>query len=262
MNKSIVFFDYDGTLVDESEKIYRPTEATLNSIKKLKENGHLAVLATGRAKCYVPQTGIDWDGYITSNGAHAELNGVSVFDKLVPDELVKKLVDKSKEYGYMYVLENQDECYTNGFDNEHFIDTLNFFDIPREHFKRVSEAEKIKAYKMFLTFDNMESFEAIKREFEGEFIMGKHRTNMSCDVDIAGNNKGMSIGKIADAAGVDIKDTYAFGDSINDFEMMKSVGTGIAMGSHIEGLEKLCEFVTETVKNEGITKGLERVGLI
>lgn len=38
MNKGIVFFDFDGTLVDETKKIFRPTETTLESIERLKEN--------------------------------------------------------------------------------------------------------------------------------------------------------------------------------------------------------------------------------
>ena len=61
MNRGIVFFDFDGTLVDETARIYRPTAATKEALRQLKENGYLAVLATGRAKCYVPETGIAWE---------------------------------------------------------------------------------------------------------------------------------------------------------------------------------------------------------
>ena len=37
--KGAVFFDYDGTLADEANGIFLPTEATVNSVKKLKEKG-------------------------------------------------------------------------------------------------------------------------------------------------------------------------------------------------------------------------------
>ena len=39
--KGIVFFDYDGTLTDENEKIFTPTEKTKKAIDALNENGYL-----------------------------------------------------------------------------------------------------------------------------------------------------------------------------------------------------------------------------
>lgn len=262
MSNGIVFFDYDGTLVDESRRIYRPTAATLRAVEELKNNGYLVVLATGRAKCYVPETGIDWDGMITSNGACAEINGARVYNRLVSDELVDELVEKADIIGYKYVLENQEICYTNGLDNEHFLNTLRFFDISREHFHPVSEAKKLTANKMFLTYEQPEVFEKLENEFAGRFIFGQHRHNLSCDVDVAGNSKGIGISEIAAKAGVDMKYTYAFGDSINDYEMLENVAHGIAMGEHRDELLRVCEFVTDTVDNDGIAKGLARLGLI
>ena len=262
MNKGIVFFDFDGTLVDETKKIFRPTETTLESIERLKENGYLTVLATGRAKCYVPQTGIEWDGYITSNGAHAELLGKTVYDRFMPWRLVKRMMDKADDFGYIYVLENQELCYTNGLENANFVKTLSTFDIPDSTFRPVSEADEPPVHKMFLTFERMEAYEDVTREFEGEMVFGMHRTSMSCDADMAGTSKGIGIGRLAEAAGVGIESTYAFGDSVNDYEMLKNVGTGIAMGDHVPSLENVCSFVTETVEHEGITVGLEKAGLL
>lgn len=262
MSKGIVFFDYDGTLVDESHRIYRPTEETLSALDKLRQNGYLAVLATGRAKCYIPDTGIEWDGMITSNGACAEINGKIMYNKLVSDELVTELVERADEIGYKFVLENQDICYTNGLDNKHFIDTLKFFDIRSDHFRPIAEAEKLTANKMFLTYESADVFEKLEREFKGRFIFGQHRHNLSCDVDVEGNSKGCGIRAVAEGAGVDMDNTYAFGDSINDYEMLKNAAHGIAMGEHREELMEVCDFVTDTVENNGVANGLKRLGLI
>lgn len=262
MNRGIVFFDFDGTLVDETKKIYRPTETTLSSIEKLKRNGYLAVLATGRAKCYVPETGIDWDGYITSNGAHAELCGNTVYDRFMPWGIVQRIMDKADAFNYIYVLENQEICYTNGMNDENFVRTLNTFDISGSPFHPVSEAKRPEVHKMFLTFESMDSYRSVTQEFKDELVFGMHRTSLSCDVDMIGTNKGMGIEKLAEAAGVEINSTYAFGDSVNDYEMIKNVGTGIAMGEHVQLLDDVCSFITETVENEGITEGLKRAGII
>ncbi|MEG1441420.1 MAG: HAD hydrolase family protein, partial [Oscillospiraceae bacterium] len=56
--------------------------------------------------------------------------------------------------------------------------------------------------------------------------------------------------------------TYAFGDGDNDYDMLKFVGTGIAMGNHTERLNDIVEMITDTVQNEGIYKGLKKLQLI
>ncbi|MEG2669141.1 MAG: HAD hydrolase family protein, partial [Oscillospiraceae bacterium] len=61
---------------------------------------------------------------------------------------------------------------------------------------------------------------------------------------------------------INISDTYAFGDGDNDYDMLKFVGTGIAMGNHTERLNDIVEMITDTVQNEGIYKGLKKLQLI
>lgn len=44
----------------------------------------------------------------------------------------------------------------------------------------------------------------------------------------------------------------AFGDDVNDINMIKIVGTGVAMGNAIPSLKKIANYVTETNDNNGI----------
>ena len=46
--KGVVFFDYDGTTVDEVDDIATATPKTVESLNKLKENGYLTMLCSGR----------------------------------------------------------------------------------------------------------------------------------------------------------------------------------------------------------------------
>ena len=68
--------------------------------------------------------------------------------------------------------------------------------------------------------------------------------------------------ELIEKLGIDKKDTYAFGDADNDVEMMQAVGTGIAMGRHSEKVGEVASMVTGTVKEEGITMALKKLGLI
>ena len=49
MNKAALFFDVDGTLIDEQTKIV--PESTLRALKQARENGHLVFINTGRTSC-------------------------------------------------------------------------------------------------------------------------------------------------------------------------------------------------------------------
>ena len=49
MKKAALFFDVDGTLIDEQTKIV--PESTLRALKQARENGHLVFINTGRTSC-------------------------------------------------------------------------------------------------------------------------------------------------------------------------------------------------------------------
>ncbi|MBM7655430.1 HAD-IIB family hydrolase [Neobacillus cucumis] len=78
MNKKMVFFDLDGTLLDEEKKILNSTKI---AIKKLQEKHIIPAIATGR-----PPAKIQWilnelniHSYITINGQHAVYEGNEVY---------------------------------------------------------------------------------------------------------------------------------------------------------------------------------------
>ena len=59
-----------------------------------------------------------------------------------------------------------------------------------------------------------------------------------------------------------MKDTYAFGDSMNDYEILKAAGTGIAMGNAVEELKAAADYVTDDIGDAGVYKACVHFGLI
>lgn len=57
-----------------------------------------------------------------------------------------------------------------------------------------------------------------------------------------------------------VSDTYAFGDGLNDLEMIRFVGTGVAMGNAVPELKAAADFVTKPVDEEGISWAVKRTG--
>ena len=89
-----------------------------------------------------------------------------------------------------------------------------------------------------------------------------HRYDAYMDINAKGVSKASGIMKVLELFDIDVKDSYAFGDDLNDVEMLSSVGHGIAMTPHAAALDGIVEYVTDTVANDGIYKALKHYGLI
>lgn len=260
--KGIVFFDYDGTLADEKEGIFLPTAATRQAAAKLRKNGYAVMLCTGRALCYVPECGISFDGYVTSNGAYAEVEKKEVFSDYVDSAELFKLTAAMDELGLYYSLERQDMCYAKDKNEADFRYMLDNFRINPDVFFPLEEKKPEKIAKLLLACADDAKAALLAEKFKGSFVFEKHRKNASYDIGKYGVSKGKAVEAVISSLGISRADTYAFGDGTNDYDFLRAVGHGIAMGYHAPILDEAAEYVTDTVKNEGITKALLKYKLI
>ena len=76
-----------------------------------------------------------------------------------------------------------------------------------------------------------------------------------------GISKALGIGAMLEHYGLQPSDALAFGDHLNDKEMLQYVGTGVAMGNAIPEIKAIAKDVTLDNDNEGIYEYLRRIGL-
>lgn len=55
---------------------------------------------------------------------------------------------------------------------------------------------------------------------------------------------------LSDILNVDIKDTIAIGDNLNDLPMIKEAGLGIGVSNTIEDMVDECDYITKASHNE------------
>ena len=262
MIKGIVFFDYDGTLTDENKGIYRPSETTRNAIKALQKNGYMAVLATGRGKSYLPETGIDFDAFVMNNGAYVEYKNEEIFGYYIDEKIVDDLIEDMDKLSLAYGFDAKESSYTKDYDIPLFKGMAENFDLPRSAFSALAGLNKKEVCKLIMAYNNPEEIEELEEKYKGVLVFDKHRKFYSCDISRFGVNKGIGIEQLAEKLGIDMKNTYAFGDGTNDYDMMKTVAHGVALKDHAEILDEVVELVTDSVENNGVAKGLKALGLI
>ena len=265
-NKGAVFFDVDGTLIDWTKKIYVPTKATKKAIERLKENGYLTILATGRPKNCIDEGILDLglDGYILSNGAYAEIDNKVLFNEPLDNKELKVLLDFLEENNVVYMLEGQEYNYVLDINNNKILELIRDVNLNINRFKDEWDKDTVKVNKIIAVAYDEESFDLVVDRFrkEGYAFMSNLSNGGLFEIYKAKYTKGYGVDHLLNLLDIDKDNAYAFGDGENDIEMFQSVKYGIAMGGYHKRLEPYAYDFTEDVENEGIEKALIRLGII
>lgn len=257
-----VFFDYDGTLVDEKVDIFTPTKETKAALKKIQENGYLVCLATGRSLSYGPDSSVKFDGVITANGAYSCVDGKILSNITFSEKLYNRVRDEFSKRNLQFSFENQEFFYANNIHGTDFLRMLEIFSIGTDNLKPLEELDITTINKALVTFKTEEQLEELREIFKDELVFDRHRNYFSGDVTLKSINKGVGALNVINKLSIPFENTYAFGDGTNDVEMIKSVCHGIAMGISAPEARAAAEYITDTVKNEGVPSALKHYGLI
>jgi Cof subfamily protein (haloacid dehalogenase superfamily) len=74
----------------------------------------------------------------------------------------------------------------------------------------------------------------------------------------AGSSKGAAFVEMANVLQIPLEATIAVGDNLNDLEMIKAAGLGVAMGNALPELQSQAGYVTSTNDEEGLAEVIQR----
>mgnify|MGYP003552179450 CR=1 FL=1 len=86
--------------------------------------------------------------------------------------------------------------------------------------------------------------------------------NRGGEITAKGITKATGIATVLDMYGADLSDSYVFGDSSNDLEMIRLCPNSTAMGNGTEEVKNAADFVTSHCDEDGIARALKHYGLI
>ncbi|UED81164.1 Cof-type HAD-IIB family hydrolase [Lysinibacillus sp. CD3-6] len=256
MNK-ILFFDVDGTLYN-SEKIL-PASAK-EALLEARRKGYEIAIATGRAPFMIQSLleELDINTYVTFNGQYVVYRGEVVYTNGVDRDELAKIIAFGEARNEPVV----------------FLDDKRMIASVGEH-NMVSESLETLKYpypeldsSYYMQNDVYQTL--IFMEEKDEHLYDEAFPNVqfvrwhpySCDILPKGGSKAAGIEKVLAKMGLTLEDAFAFGDGINDIEMLEAVGTGVAMGNGHERVKAVASHITDHVDADGLAKAMRYLKII
>lgn len=243
----IIFFDIDGTLIDIHTK--QISENTLGMLHRLRERGILVCLATGRAPAALPKLeGVVFDAYLTFNGSLCYNATQTIFSNPIPTAQVQKLIANAAALGRPVSIATRQRLAANGSEP----DLADYYAIAKleltvdPNFAQTSQEE---IYQVMLGC-RPKDFPAILQDVPDVKIVVSW--DRAVDVIPANSGKEAGIRAILRHYGLSVENAMAFGDGNNDIEMLRTVGTGVAMDNASPELKAVADDVCGPVTQDGV----------
>lgn len=258
----IIFFDIDGTLIENGGKLM--PESAKEAIRIARKNGHICMINTGRTKRLVGEdiTGqVEFDGLLLGCGTEIEYQGKSLMHKTLTLEESRKILEAMKKYHVDGVLEGHDEDFAPRGD-EVYTDAFRGMAAEIEERKYASYAQAPGNYdKLFVCAETPAGMDGMKRDLSDilDFIEREHGFY---ELVPTGYSKATAIHYIADRLNIAMEDTVAIGDSNNDLPMLKCAHTSIAMGESSPQVLEMADYITTDVDKDGIWNALKWLGVL
>ena len=111
----IAFFDVDGTLLQLGSK--EPSPKTVQALQKLRANGVLLCMATGRGYLSVPHfESVDFDIWLTFNGSYVRSKDTVLFKNPLDVDDKYRILQNLKQMHRAAAISNEHFIVTNGTD--------------------------------------------------------------------------------------------------------------------------------------------------
>jgi len=253
----ILFFDVDGTLYNGEKRLPTSTKEALFSARR---NGYEIAIATGRGPFMIKSLleELEIDTYVTFNGQYVVYKGQVIFTDCIPNEYLQRIIDFGERRGEPVVFLNEHEMIASVPHNEKIATSLATLKFPYPRIDALFYKEQ-KVYQTLIFVE--EKDEHLYREaFPHVQFVRWHP--YSCDILPQAGSKARGIKKMLEHVGKTMDDAVAFGDGLNDIEMLEVVGTGVAMGNGHEKAKAAADIIAPHVDEDGIYKVMKELGMI
>jgi len=255
----LIASDIDGTLVPDGSHELNPE--LYDVILKLRAKGIQFAAASGRQWLSIEsifEPIKEKVFYLSDNGAYVGCHGRSLYVNPIERKTVMDMVQDVRNMdGLDVMICGPDVIYTET-DNQEFLDWMvNGY---KFHVKQVEDLTRVESEFIKISVYRKTDVEAHTRTLREKYADRLKITiagDMWMDCMRPGINKGQAIKLLQDSLGIKPEESMAFGDQLNDIEMLKQAYYSFAVGNAREEVKAAARFRTDTNVNDGVLKILK-----
>ncbi|WP_434336817.1 HAD-IIB family hydrolase [Mesomycoplasma conjunctivae] len=256
--KKIVFLDLDGTLLDIGYGVTaNMSNINKKAVQKISQN-YTIVISTGRKLSEkIKKIGqqINAKYYICQNGANIFDKNFNLLRKyeitdIIANDVIKLAFDNKSTVAF-----DEKYIYGDGLWKTIFSFFAEFKPRPISliEVKQIQKILIISAYKSRIRIIK----NILKQRYQGQLQVSISGKGFALEITNSQASKGKAAKFIAELEGVDLKNTFHIGDSMNDASCSGIIGNLIAMKSGSKNLQKIADNVG-FAKYGGVAKAIEK----
>lgn len=274
--KKLIFLDIDGTLTPPGSN--EPPESALEAIRKAQANGHQVFLCSGRN---IPMLKpllekYPFQGAVGGAGGVVLIGDQLVYDCPMENEDFETAMRLLGEQGVYRTIESKEGSWCDEGMGE-FLSRQSGGNSELMRWRKalesdlgirpLSEYTGVPVYKIIFMCEKPGQLEPARKALEDKyyFLVQDDMRGASCmngEMINRQYDKGKGVRITAEALGFDIADTIGFGDSMNDLEMVETVGYSVCMDNGSPTLKARCDLVCPSVEENGLAWAFEKLGLV
>lgn len=276
MSKKIIFLDIDGTLCQPGNN--KPPLSALNAIKETQEKGNLVYLCTGRNLGMIsPLLDYGFDGLIASSGGYIVCGNREIYDCPIGVDQQKNVMDILEKNGIFRTIECRDRSYVDeGF--KAFLKEKSRQESNSEILRWREQIEKDLGilpmscyqgepiYKMVLMFESLSQLDQPLDLFNETFSFTVQDDGLlgyiNGEMVPRFYDKGKGVIRVCEYLGIPIINTFGYGDSMNDKEMIETVNHGVVMRNGSPNLKLIADEICDSLEEDGIYKSFQKNNLL
>lgn len=250
----LIVTDMDGTLLDDNHKINDEFWKVLESIKT---KGIKFVVASGRQYYNLLENfkKVKEDIiFLAENGSYVVENGNEIFSQTMDIKGVKNLLEVSKKIERTsivlcgkksaYIVDKNEEFVEQVKRYYHKYEVVDSFDIVED------EILKIAIYDFLGSEENSHKYFT---SFEEDYKIIVSAKNWLDIMDL-NSNKGIALNEIKKKLNIDYYEVLAFGDYMNDYEMLQEANYSYAMENAHEKVKEVANYIAPNNNSNGVVK--------
>ncbi|SFL23579.1 hypothetical protein SAMN03159341_104174 [Paenibacillus sp. 1_12] len=257
----MVVTDIDGTLVDLEQMISRRNKDTIHAFQR---QGGIVTLATGRmedaVRHYAKELDIRHPVILYNGGKIVDLiTGECFFEALLDEQVVRKAVQLLQDTPLDMIFYSEKKLWVkkitpviSTYMNKDRVQCLEW-ETPEYLIK--GNVNKILIIRENQDFTSVLDVFLPVKGIECELVQSE---STYLEILPKAVSKGHALKLLVERIGIDMKDVIAIGDNLNDLEMIREAGLGVAVDNAHPKLKDEAQYISHSHLNHAVAEVIEK----